>query len=75
MAEDKHSRGSSTPANITRLSQISPVKYTVPLNPNTSPSRIQQRTTHSQVVREPRPSSQNVPFSPANRPPLPIKRV
>ncbi|KAI7958377.1 hypothetical protein MJO29_006594 [Puccinia striiformis f. sp. tritici] len=42
-------RGSSTPANITRLSQISPVKYTVPLKPNTSPSRIQQRTTHSQV--------------------------
>ncbi|POW14338.1 hypothetical protein PSTT_03071, partial [Puccinia striiformis] len=87
MAEDKH-RGSSTPADITRLSQISPVKYTgkfsylsmekekyLPLNPNTSPSRIQQRTTQSQVVREPRPSSQNIPFSPANRPPSPIKRL
>ncbi|KAI9609500.1 hypothetical protein H4Q26_007457 [Puccinia striiformis f. sp. tritici PST-130] len=96
MAEDKQlttiavigSRGSSTPADITRLSQISPVKYTgkfsylsmekekyLPLNPNTSPSRIQQRTTQSQVVREPRPSSQNIPFSPANRPPSPIKRL
>ncbi|KAA1119213.1 hypothetical protein PGT21_018125 [Puccinia graminis f. sp. tritici] len=77
MAEERHTstRGSSFHPNVpaSRPSQNSPVKNSGPLYPPISPSRPQQQQSHSRV-RESRTSSQNTPFSPANRNPSPVKR-